>query len=171
MRAWPFSPSRLSKDAGVLLHQVMTASRNPALFGEGRVGDTLDGRFELVALHAVVALVRLRQAPEADALAQAFVDALFRHLDSGLREDGVGDLAVPKRVHRLAGAFYGRADAYAEALGADASALQGALTRNIPTGSAFAEALTRYVRALAATQADLPWQALLTEAGWPRFVA
>jgi cytochrome b pre-mRNA-processing protein 3 len=171
MPAWPFSPSRASRDAGLLLHQVTTASRNGALFGEGRVADTLDGRFELVALHAALALVRLRQAPEADAMAQAFVDALFRYLDSGLREDGVGDLAVPKRVHKLAGAFYGRADAYAEALGGDASALQSALTRNVLAGPAFAEALTRHVHALAAAQSDLPWQALLTEAGWRRFVA
>jgi cytochrome b pre-mRNA-processing protein 3 len=171
MPAWPFSPSHPRTDAVLLLHQVTTASRNPALFGEGRVPDTLDGRFELVALHAALALVRLRQAPEAGALAQGFVDALFRHLDSGLREDGVGDLAVPKRVHKLAGAFYGRADAYAAALGADANALQSALTRNVLAGPAFAEALTPYVRTLAATQADLPWQALLTEEGWRRFVA
>ena len=101
MPAWPFSPSRARTDADQLLHQVTTASRNAALFGEGRVPDTLDGRFEVVALHAALALVRLRQAPEAEALAQAFVDALFRHLDSGLREDGVGDLAVPKRVLKL----------------------------------------------------------------------
>ena len=104
MPAWPFSPSRESKDAALLLHQVTSASRNPALFGEGRVADTLEGRFELMALHGALALVRLKQSPEAGPLAQAFVDVLFRQLDSGLREDGVGDTAVPKRVHRLAGA-------------------------------------------------------------------
>jgi cytochrome b pre-mRNA-processing protein 3 len=171
MPAWPFSPSRARKDAGLLLHQITNVSRNPALFGEGRMPDTLDGRFELMALHGALALVRLRQAPDGDALAQAFVDALFRHLDSGLREDGVGDLAVPKRIHKLAGAFYGRADAYAKALGAGVSALQSVLSRNIVARPAFAEALARHVRALAAAQADLPWQALLTEAGWRRFVA
>jgi cytochrome b pre-mRNA-processing protein 3 len=172
MPAWPFSPSRASKDAGLLMHQVTTASRNPALFGEGRVPDTLDGRFELVTLHAALALLRLRRAPEAEALAQAFVDALFRHLDSGLREDAVGDLAVPKRIHKLAGMFYGRADAYAAALGDDTSGLESVLIRNVLAGqTAFAGPLAQHVCALAAAQADLPWQALLTEEGWRRFVA
>ena len=117
-----------------MLLQVTNASRNPALFGEGRVADTLDGRFELVALHASLALIRLREAPDAEALAQAFVNALFRRLDSGLREEGVGDLAVPKRMQRLASAFYGRADAYAAALRKDASALQVVLVRYFPGG-------------------------------------
>jgi len=172
MPAWPFSPSRASSGAGLLLRQVTSASRNPALFGEGRVPDTLDGRFELISLHAALALLRLRRAPETEELAQAFVDALFRHLDSGLREEGVGDLAVPKRIHKLAAVFYGRADAYAEAMGSERSDLQSELTRNVLAGkTAFAEPLARHVRALAAAQADLPWQTLLTEEGWRRFVA
>jgi cytochrome b pre-mRNA-processing protein 3 len=172
MPAWPFSPSRASKDARLLLHQITTVSRNPALFGEGRVPDTLDGRFELITLHAALALVRLGQAPEAEALAQAFVDALFQHLDWGLREDGVGDLAVPKRIYKLAGVFYRRADGCTKALSAQGSALQSVLTRNVLAGqTVFAEALTQYVRSLGAAQAELAWPALLTEEGWRRFVA
>lgn len=171
MPAWPFSPSRAQKDAERLLWLVTNASRNPALFGEGRTPDTLDGRFELLGLHAALALLRLRQAPEAEPLAQAFVDGLFRHLDSGLREEGVGDLAVPKRVHKLAGVFYGRADAYGAALGEGADALEAALTRNILGGEpAFAPSLARHVGGLVAVQSELGWQALLTDEGWPRFV-
>ena len=171
MQAWPFFPSRASKDAERLLLQVTNISRNPALFGEGRVPDTLDGRFELVGLYAALALVRLRQAPEAEPLAQAFVDALFRYFDSGLREDGVGDLAVPKRVHMLASAFYGRADAYAAAF-ADANTLQAVLTRNVLAGRpAFAEALARYVQTLADAQSKSNWQTLLLPEGWTAFVA
>jgi cytochrome b pre-mRNA-processing protein 3 len=172
MPAWPFSPSRASQDAERLLGEVTKASRNPALFGEGRVLDTLDGRFELVTLHAALALIRLRQAPAADALAQAFVDRLFRHLDSGLREEGVGDLAVPKRIHKLAGAFYGRVDVYAAALALDTNALQAALVRNVLSGeAAFAEPLARYVRMLAKTQSQSPWEALTGAEAWPAFAA
>lgn len=172
MSAWPFSPSRASQDAERLLVQVTNASRDPALFGEGRAPDTLEGRFELVALHAALALLRLRKAPEAEPLAQAFVDALFRHLDSGLREEGVGDLAVPKRMHRLASVFYGRADAYAEALAANATALQAVLTRNVLCGNtAFAEVLASRVQRLTDAQSSWDWQALLTADAWPAFVA
>jgi len=171
MPAWPFSPSRASQDAERLLLQVTNASRNPALFGEGRAPDTLEGRFEVMGLHASLALLRLKQSPEAEPLAQAFVDALFRHLDSGLREDGVGDLAVPKRMHKLAGAFYGRADAYAEAL-SEATTLQAVIARNVLGGQeAFAGPLARHVQHLAETQSNVAWPALLTTEAWPAFVA
>ncbi len=169
MPVWPFSVSRESRDAELLLGQVTNASRNPALFGEGRVADTLDGRFELIALHASLALVRLRQSSEAEPLAQAFVDALFRQIDSGLREDGVGDLSVAKRVHKLASVFYGRADAYASALaGRNIEALKGTLARNVVgQDGAFAAVLAQRVCDLATHQAGQSWQALLTGAGWP----
>lgn len=172
MPAWPFSQTRAQKDADRLLSQVTNASRNPALFGEGRVADTLDGRFELVTLHAALTLIRLRQAPDVEPLAQAFVDAFFRQLDSGLREDGVGDLAVPKRMHKLAGAFYGRADAYAAALAEGPEALQSVLTRNVLGGeSGLAERLAQHVRTLADIQSQLGWQTMLTPEAWPAFVA
>ena len=173
MPVWPFSASRESRDAELLLQQVSSASRNPALFGEGRAPDTLDGRFELITVHAALALVRLRQSPTAEPLAQAFVDALFRHLDSGLREDGVGDLAVPKRVHKLASTFYGRIDAYAGALAThDIEALKGTLARNVlGPDRTFADVLARRICDLAAAQAALPWEAMLTSEGWPAFAA
>ena len=173
MPVWPFSTSRETKDADLLLQRVTSASRNPALFGEGRAPDTLDGRFELITLYAGLALKRLRQSPEADPLAQAFVDALFKQLDAGLREEGVGDLAVPKRVHKLAGAFYARLEAYSGALDAhDIEALKAALKRNLMgTSSPFAETLASRVCDLAAAQTALPWQALMTAEGWPAFAA
>jgi cytochrome b pre-mRNA-processing protein 3 len=173
MPVWPFPASREMKDADLLLQRVTGAGRNPALFGEGRAPDTLDGRFELISLYAGLALQRLRQSPEAEPLAQAFVDALFKQLDAGLREEGVGDLAVPKRVHKLAGVFYARLEAYSRALEAhDVAALREALVRNLlGTTSSFAETLAARVCDLAAAQTDLPWQALMTAEGWPAFAA
>ncbi len=173
MPVWPFSASRESKDAELLLERVTAASRNPALFGEGRAPDTLDGRFELITLHAALALTRLRQSPEAEPLAQAFVDALFKQLDAGLREEGVGDLAVPKRVHKLAGAFYARLEAYSPALELrDIEALKGTLSRNLlGATSPFADVLAARVCDLATAQAAMPWRGLLTAAGWSAFAA
>jgi hypothetical protein len=74
-------------------------------------------------------------------------------------------------MHELAGAFYGRADVYAEAL-SEATTLQAVIVRNVLGGrAAFAEALARHVQHLAETQSNLAWQALLTPDGWPAFVA
>lgn len=121
---------RLSAQA--LLASTTRISRAPGFFGADRVADTLEGRTEMVMLHAALALRRLRTEGSTDPLAQAFTDVFFRHLDAGLREAGVGDLTVPKRMKKLAQSFYGRLNAYAAALdSADQPALAAALRRNI----------------------------------------
>jgi cytochrome b pre-mRNA-processing protein 3 len=143
-------------------------ARDPSLFGAGGFPDTLDGRFEALVTFAALALVRLRATPEAAPLAQAFVDHLFRDVDSGLREAGVGDLSVSRRMHRLAGDFYGRLDAYAAALG-NSQALEAALVRNVAGLSAEqARAHAAQMIALAARQANLDVLALLEDAAWTR---
>jgi cytochrome b pre-mRNA-processing protein 3 len=132
MRIWPFRRSRVRADAQRLLEAVQAAGRRPALFGAGGAADTLKGRFEMMALSAALALIRLRAEPQAQPLAQAFTDALFRHFDAGLREHGVGDTSVPKRMHKLAGDFYGRLEAYGAAITAgDADTLAAALVRQL----------------------------------------
>ncbi len=173
MPLWPFSASRMKSDADLILAEVTKASRNPALFGEGRVADTLEGRFEVVTLYAALVLIRLQNEGEAAPLAQAFVDNLFRQFDAGLREDGVGDLVVGKRVNKLAGVFYGRVGAYSAAIAAqDNKALAGVLVANVTgrTGE-FAEALARHMTDLAGQQAARPWQSLLRDEAWPPLVA
>lgn len=172
MPIWPFKRSRADEHAELLLDAVIRASRQPALFGEGRAPDTLDGRFEVVALHASLALVRLRGERGAEMLTQAFTDKLFRHLDAGLREDGVGDLIVPKRMRKLAGAFYGRLQAYTAALGAgDPAALAAAIGRNVlgEEAAPFATAAAGYLCHVANQQAKADVPALLGDAGWPAY--
>jgi cytochrome b pre-mRNA-processing protein 3 len=98
------------------------------------VPDTLDGRFDLVGLHAALVIRRVRRDadPRAAALAQAVFDAMFADMDINLREMGVSDLAVGKRVRRMWEAFHGRAQAYEAALEAgDGTALAAALLRNV----------------------------------------
>jgi cytochrome b pre-mRNA-processing protein 3 len=168
MSIWPFKRNQANSDAEQLLAEIVSASRQPAFFGVRKVSDTLEGRFELLTLFAALALIRLRASPEAAPLAQAFTDQLFRHLDSGLREAGVGDLTVPKRMRRLAGDFYGRLDAYAAAL-QDRQALAAAIARNIlgeGADPAFAAFLADHARALAARLAEQPVSAMARSGVW-----
>jgi cytochrome b pre-mRNA-processing protein 3 len=168
MRLWPFERSRAAQDAERLLAAVTAASRNPALFGEGRAPDTLDGRFETLTLFATLALARLRSAEGAEPLAQAFTDHFFRHVDSGLREAGVGDLAVPKRMRKLAGDFLGRAHAYQAAIEArDAAGLGAAFARNIAgIGPEFAASFAQQTMKLASHQAAATPDLLFSAEGW-----
>ncbi|MEQ1618412.1 MAG: ubiquinol-cytochrome C chaperone family protein [Terricaulis sp.] len=168
MRLWPFRPSQSEAAAEALLACVAQASRRPGFFGPGRLADTLDGRFELLTLHAILALRRLSQAPEEARLGQLFTDKLFRYLDAGLREAGVGDLSVPKGMQRMAGAFYGRLGVYDRALQEGRTALEAALTRNALAGAPdFATALAGYVELAAAKLEALAVAALFQGDSWP----
>ena len=130
--------------AARLCAAVVARARDPVFFARFGVKDTLDGRFDLVTLHAWLVLDRLNAAGVAP-LAQAFVDTVFVGFDEALRELGAGDIGMGKRVKKLAGAFYGRLRAYGEAQ--DEAAMQDALVRNLYRGASAggAKALARYV--------------------------
>lgn len=165
-KLWPFRRSRADEDAERLLSTVTAVSRQPSFYGAARVPDTLEGRFELITLNAVLALVRLKASPEAAPLAQSFTDRLFKQFDAGLREDGVGDLTVPKKIRKLAGDFYGRLDAYTSALEAAApGALQAAIERNL-VGPPFAADLAAYTAEVTKRQAEAPVERLFRLDGW-----
>jgi cytochrome b pre-mRNA-processing protein 3 len=130
---------------------VVEQARRPVFFAECGVPDTLDGRFELVCLHAFLYLYRLKsERPRAKALAQAFFDTMFDDLDRALREIGTGDLRVGRELKRMAQGFYGRICAYDSGIAAGDTALGAALARNLfgTVGVPLAqlEAMTRYVR-------------------------
>ena len=143
--------------AGFALYTAgVTAARAPWYYGpDAGVPDSLDGRFDLIGLHAALLIRRLRADPDprGAALAQAVFDAMFADMDITLREMGVSDLTVGKRVKRMWEAFHGRARAYEAALDAgDATALREALLRNLwraEPGSAEAEAVAPGAVALA----------------------
>lgn len=130
-------------------------ARQPVFFADCGVPDTLDGRFELVCLHAFLYLHRLKSArPQANRVSQAFFDTMFADFDQSLRESGVGDLSVGKHVKQMARGFYGRIRAYEEGLACDDSTLKAALVRNLygtldrpPPGLAV---MSAYLRAAAA---------------------
>lgn len=142
----------------------VAAARQEWFYRELGVPDTLDGRFDLVGLHAWLLIRRLTAlpAPGPD-VAQALFDAMFADMDINLREMGVSDLTVGKRVRAMWEAFHGRATAYEAVLG-DESALAEALARNVWRGAAPGGAsvlLARHVRAQAAAVDALAPAALL----------
>ena len=127
-----------------LYGMIVAQARSPAFYARYGVPDTVQGRFDLIVLHLVLVLARLGRDQEPGPgrggaghgrgfdLGQALFDAFCRDLDDNLREMGVGDLAVPREMRRLGGAFYGRQAAYRQALAAaDDRELEKALARNI----------------------------------------
>jgi cytochrome b pre-mRNA-processing protein 3 len=126
--------------------EIVAAARDPVLFTEYGIDDSQEGRFEAVTLHAVLVLRRLNRMDEpAPEIAQDLTDAIFRSFEIALREMGVGDLGVPKRMNAIAGAFFGRAAAYDMALCGGAPALKAALARNVYDGRNNPDRLARYV--------------------------
>ncbi len=118
--------------ATALYEAVVAQARQPAFYLRCGLPDSLDGRFEMIALHSFIVLRRLRALGEAaDEVAQVFVDTLVLDLDRSLREMGVGDLGVGKRVKRMAAGFHGRITAYDQGLASGPEELEAALRRNV----------------------------------------
>lgn len=112
--------------------RIVGQARLPSFYAECGVPDTLDGRFELVVLHAALVFRRLKDEAEAADFAQQLFDHLFADMDQSLREMGVGDLSVGKHIKRMAEGFYGRVVAYDKALSqVGQDDLASALMRNL----------------------------------------
>lgn len=113
------------------------AARDPYFYERLGAPDTLDGRFDMIGLHVSLLIHRLRSAPRpGPELAQAVFDAMFSDMDHNLREIGVSDMAVGKRMRAMWEAFHGRAQAYAAAIDAgDEAALATAMARNVWRGA------------------------------------
>ena len=116
-----------------LYGSIADAARHPALYTRYGVADTLMGRYEMMALHTFLFQHRAKGAsPALEAMAQDVVDTHFRELDHSLREVGIGDAAVPKRMKKLGRMVYGRWEAYGAAIDKrDAGELAEAFRRNV----------------------------------------
>lgn len=147
----------------------VAAARDPWPFATLGVPDTLSGRFDLISLHVALLIRRLRgdADPRGALLAQAVFDAMFADMDVNLREMGVSETTVGKRVKGLWEAWHGRTRAYEAALDAgNPPALATAIARNIYRGDQPADApgpqgLARQAVAAAAALAEQPLAALL----------
>ncbi len=149
-----FSRTKPVPSVDLVYGDIVAAARLPRIYRVMGVPDTVMGRFDALALHLVLVLRRLRALPApAESLAQELVDRFFADLDAALREIGIGDVSVPKKIKKLGQAFYGRAEAYETALAPDAAAdaLGQALARNLldrPDEPVLATALAQHVRGL-----------------------
>ncbi len=111
---------------------VVTLARTPGFYSRFGVPDTPEGRFEMVAAVLFLVMERLKTVPGAEKLTQTTIEAFVTDMDDCMREMGVGDLVVAKRVKRAAAAFYERAGDYRAALAQpDDTALAQALTRHV----------------------------------------
>jgi cytochrome b pre-mRNA-processing protein 3 len=134
----------------------------------------VEGRFELLSLHVLLLLERLRgEGPEAAEISQALFDTFIKGLDHALREMGVGDLSVGKKMRRLGEAFYGRGKSFDSAVAAlpDQGPLDAFLARTVYAGADAGPAprLAAHVLAQRAALAAQPLGAILAgDVTWSR---
>ena len=157
-----------------LYGSIVAEARRPIYYSGYGVPDTVTARFDMIVLIMALVVRRLRAEPkppegariatgaratEPRELARQLLDLFFTEMDRSLREMGVGDVAVPKRIKKLASAWNGRVVAYDTALDAgDGAALTAALARNVYAGldeRPHAAALAEHVAGLAAALAPL----------------
>jgi cytochrome b pre-mRNA-processing protein 3 len=133
MMSLPFRRSRRDPKIDALYGTIVAQARSPEFYRGYGVPDTVAGRLDMIVLHLVLALRRLSAAKDgAPPVGQALFDRFCRDIDDNFREMGVGDLAVPKEMRRVAEGFYGRAGAYERALADDgAQALEATVGRNV----------------------------------------
>lgn len=156
-----------------LYDKAVAQARRPALYTALHAPDTVEGRFELYTLHVVLLLHRLKgQGAKAADISQALFDAYLKGLDDALREIGVGDLSVGKKMRKLGEAFYGRARNYDDALSAlpDTGALSAVIGRTVLAGEASGpEPLTAYAVSAVEALASQDMEALLEgRVEWPQ---
>jgi cytochrome b pre-mRNA-processing protein 3 len=152
--------ARPTQAVGRALYQrVVDQARTPRLYAELGAPDTVEGRFEIYSLHVVLLLDRLRgHGAQATETSQALFDTYVKSLDHALREMGVGDLSVGKKMRKLGEAFYGRTKAYDSALAAlpDTEPLRALIARTLlgdqatPLAQSIADYVARAADRLAA---------------------
>jgi len=181
--SWPGRDRAALKAAARGLYEAIVAqARRPEFYVAYGVPDTLAGRFDMVVLHAWLVIRRLRAeagegAATAQGLAQALFDLFCADMDQNLRQMGVGDLGVGRRVKTMAKGFYGRAAAYDAGLAADGDLLAAAIRRNLygsvdeaaPPPAPVLAAMAAYLRQAAQALAAERLETLL--AGGVRFAA
>jgi cytochrome b pre-mRNA-processing protein 3 len=136
---WPFNHFRKPRISSrgtieAIYGMIVTQAREPLFYRDLGVPDTVNGRFDLLVLHLWMVLRRLKPMEGGAGLSQALFDRFCADMDANLREMGVGDLTVPKRMQAFGEAFYGRSAAYDLALTAGREPLAQALCKNILNG-------------------------------------
>ncbi|WP_350334496.1 ubiquinol-cytochrome C chaperone family protein [Coralliovum pocilloporae] len=147
---------------------IVAQARQPSFYTHFGINDTVTGRFDMIVLHAFLLFHRLSVEDEAKrTFGQKVFDLMFKDMDRSLREMGVGDISVPKKVKKMVQAFYGRCQAYGEAVSPDAEpgALAAAVSRNLfpdDKKELEAQALADYIRKNISRLSDCPVEEILS---------
>jgi cytochrome b pre-mRNA-processing protein 3 len=153
-----------------LYEHAVRQARQPAFYTRLGVADRIDARFELYTLHVLLLTMRLRDEGERGAEAgQELFDAYVSALDHALRELGVGDISVGKKMRKLGESLYGSMTAWEAPLRAeDVATLAQALARNVfeDADSSGAPALAAYALASRRRLARQDFKAVLAEPAW-----
>jgi cytochrome b pre-mRNA-processing protein 3 len=163
---------RRAPDVSDLYAAIVAQSRRADFYEALGMPDTPNGRFEMIALHAYFVMRRLKEiGEEGTDLSQALFDHFFTDMDRNLREMGVGDLSVGKKIKSMAISVYGRIKAYDEGLAGDESELAAALKRNlyadVSPEDAHVSRMEAYVRANIEVSAG--WDLSAIQAGTIKF--
>jgi cytochrome b pre-mRNA-processing protein 3 len=168
---WPFNqfskpraPMRGTIDA--IYGMIVTQAREPSFYRAFGVPDTVNGRFDLLVLHLWMVLRRFRSVAGTANISQALFDRFCEDMDANLREMGVGDLTVPKRMQAFGEAFYGRTAAYDTGFAAGGDMLAEAVCKNVLNGEGLenAQRLATYAKIVIARLDGLDDSALLAAA-------
>jgi cytochrome b pre-mRNA-processing protein 3 len=158
---WPFNHFRKPRLAPrgtieTIYGMIVTQAREPTFYRDFGVPDTVNGRFDLLLLHLWMVLRHLKPMNGGAELCQALFDRFCEDMDGNLREMGIGDLAVPKKMQAFGEAFYGRAAAYELAMSGETEALAEAICRNVLGGESIVNArrLATYVQTAMASLAN-----------------
>ncbi|MGC8536027.1 MAG: ubiquinol-cytochrome C chaperone family protein [Rhizomicrobium sp.] len=116
------------RTASELAIAIVRRGLSPSFYRLFAVPDTFNGRFDMVSLHAFLVLSVLEGDADRD-LSQDLVNALFHSFEDALRDQGAGDMGMTRRIQKIAGAFYGRLEAYRAA--STREELAAVLLRNI----------------------------------------
>ncbi len=157
---WPFNHFRkprvpLRGTIEAIYGMIVTQAREPLFYRHLGVPDTVNGRFDLLVLHLWLVLGRLKAVDGGSILCQSLFDRFCEDMDGNLREMGVGDLTVPKRMQAFGEAFYGRTAAYDLAVADGREALAQALRKNILDGG---KSKMRAGLRIMSRRPSLPWQ-------------
>ncbi len=122
------------EETALLLYGAIVAqARQPFFYSDLKVPDTVEGRYDMIIMHAFLLFHRLKiENDKARELGQVVFDTMFKDIDQSLREMGVGDMGIGPRIKKMASSFYGRVAAYDKALEVDGNdELEQAIARNV----------------------------------------
>jgi cytochrome b pre-mRNA-processing protein 3 len=150
-----------------IYRSIVAQSRQVRFYADWGVADTVTGRFDMVSLHLALYLRRLKNEPTARPFTQALVELFFKDMDRSIRELGVTDLGVPKKVKTMGNLFYGLVDVLDPALDSGVPAnVEAVLARNVyGAPNVGAARLAAYLLDESARLAALPMPELIPPTG------